>query len=45
MNKTWTLDVKQHEDGDYFIEFPDEAVERFKDLKDVVEFISRSFFA
>ena len=27
MNKTWTLDVKQHEDGDYFIEFPDEVLE------------------
>ena len=27
MNKTWTLDVKQHEDGDFFIEFPDEVLE------------------
>ena len=27
MKKTWTLDVKQHEDGDYFIEFPDEVLE------------------
>jgi bifunctional DNA-binding transcriptional regulator/antitoxin component of YhaV-PrlF toxin-antitoxin module len=27
MNKTWTLEVQQHEDGDYFIEFPDEVLE------------------
>ena len=27
MKKTWTLDVKQHEDGDFFIEFPDEVLE------------------
>ncbi len=27
MNKTWTLDVKQHDDGDFFIEFPDEVLE------------------
>jgi bifunctional DNA-binding transcriptional regulator/antitoxin component of YhaV-PrlF toxin-antitoxin module len=26
MNKSWTLEVKQHEDGDYFIEFPDEVL-------------------
>lgn len=26
MNKSWTLDVKQHEDGDYFIEFNDEIL-------------------
>lgn len=25
--KSWTLDVKQHEDGDFFIEFPDEVLE------------------
>jgi len=30
---------------EFFLEFPDEAVERFKNLKDVVEFVSRSFFA
>lgn len=24
--KSWTLDVKQHEDGDYFIEFNDEIL-------------------
>lgn len=27
MNKTWTLEVQQHEDGDFFIEFPDEVLE------------------
>ena len=26
MTKQWTLDVKQHEDGDYFIEFNDEIL-------------------
>lgn len=26
MSKSWTLEVKQHEDGDYFIEFPDEVL-------------------
>lgn len=27
MSKTWTLEVQQHENGDYFIEFPDEVLE------------------
>jgi len=26
MNKSWTLEVKQHEDGEHFIEFPDEVL-------------------
>lgn len=26
MTKSWTLEVKQHEDGDCFIEFPDEVL-------------------
>ena len=30
---------------EFHLEFPDEAVERFKNLKDVVEFVSRSFYA
>jgi acyl carrier protein len=30
---------------EFFIEFPDEAVERFKNPKDVVEFVARSFYA
>jgi len=27
MTKSWTLEVQQHEDGDYFIEFPDEVLQ------------------
>ena len=30
---------------EFELEFPDESVERFKDVNDAVEFISRSFFA
>jgi len=26
MNKSWTLEVQQHENGDYFIELPDEVI-------------------
>lgn len=26
MTKTWTLDVQQHEDGEHFIEFPEEVL-------------------
>ena len=26
MTKSWILEVKQHEDGDYFIEFPEDAL-------------------
>jgi hypothetical protein len=25
-SKHWTLEVQQHEDGDYFIEFPDDVL-------------------
>ena len=27
MTKSWTLEVQQHEDGEYFIEFPDEVLQ------------------
>ena len=30
---------------DFKIEFPDDAVEKFKDINDMVEYISRSFHA
>jgi acyl carrier protein len=30
---------------EFEIEFADEDVERFRDVRDVVEFVSRSFFA
>lgn len=30
---------------EFELEFPDEDVERFKDVHDAVEYISRSFFA
>ena len=32
-------------ESEFFLEFPDEQVERFKNPRDVVEFVSRSFFA
>jgi len=27
MTKSWTLEVQQHEDGEYFIEFPDDVLQ------------------
>ncbi len=32
-------------ENEFSLEFPDESVERFKNSKDVVEFVSRSFYA
>jgi NADH dehydrogenase (ubiquinone) 1 alpha/beta subcomplex 1 len=32
-------------ENEFFIEFPDEEVERFKNLNDVVEYVARSFYA
>ena len=27
MTKSWTLEVQQYEDGEYFIEFPDDVLQ------------------
>ena len=27
MTKSWTLEAQQHEDGEYFIEFPDDVLQ------------------
>ena len=38
--KQWTLEVQQHEDGDYFIEFPDDVLaEASWKEGDVIEWI------
>lgn len=32
-------------ENEFKIEFPDDAVEKFKDVNDMVEFVARSFWA
>ena len=39
------VEVMIEAEQEFFIEFPDEDVERFKNVEDAVEFIARSFFA
>jgi bifunctional DNA-binding transcriptional regulator/antitoxin component of YhaV-PrlF toxin-antitoxin module len=40
MTKSWTLEVQQHEDGEHFIEFPDDVLQEagWKE-GDVIEWI------
>ena len=40
-NKQVMVEVER----EFELEFPDEDVERFRNVHDVVEFVSRSFFA
>jgi NADH dehydrogenase (ubiquinone) 1 alpha/beta subcomplex 1 len=39
------VEVMLAAEEEFFLEFPDEEVERFKNVGDVVEFVARSFYA
>lgn len=39
------VEVMLAAEEEFFLEFPDEEVERFKNVGDVVDFVARSFYA
>ena len=45
INDLSLVEIMLEAEQEFFLEFPDDDVERFKTVRDVVEYVSRSFFA